>query len=263
MSWKAIAQKDVKDSLRSRTLGFMTLLLGITVVTPFLFLRIIGGSDTSPDVALQTASSVSQIIVPIMALVASYLSIAGERETGSIKTLLGLPVTRLEAIIGKVVGRAITVTTSILLVYATVAVIILLFYQTNPILTVIQLTGLTILLGISFTGIGVGISSILASKSRSMAAATGVYIILLFWNIIPVILNSIANSFDTVDLSNEQLLLVRQIEPLEAYSQLAQEIIGSAPAALLTPAQSIGVLIIWGAIPVILGYQRFRKSDLN
>lgn len=263
MAWASVAQKDFKDSVRSRTLWIMAIVLAVITAIPVILIRTTAGAQASATNALQTVSSITQIIVPIMALMASYISISGERESGSIKILLGLPVTRKGAVIGKLIGRSAAVTTAITSVFLLCAAIIVLFYQSNASIQIMGVGGLTVLLGITFTGIGVGLSSFLAAKGKSMASAVALYLILLFWNIVPTVLNMLTESLGIADLSNQQLLFIRQIEPMEAYSQLTQETLGTAPSALLTPDQSIAVLILWMAIPLLLGYRRFNAADLS
>ncbi|QSG08011.1 ABC transporter permease [Halapricum desulfuricans] len=46
------------------------------------------------------------LVVPLIALVAAYLSIAGERESGSIKFTLGAPVDRSAVVLGKLLSRS-------------------------------------------------------------------------------------------------------------------------------------------------------------
>jgi ABC-2 type transport system permease protein len=56
-------------------------------------------------------------IVPVLALVASYLAIAGERESGTLKLLLGMPPTRREVVLGKLLGRLAVTTTAIVVAF--------------------------------------------------------------------------------------------------------------------------------------------------
>ncbi|MDZ7850465.1 MAG: ABC transporter permease subunit [Halodesulfurarchaeum sp.] len=69
----------------------------------------IPGVDGDPVSAIGAASQFAAMLVPIMALIAGYLAIAGERESGSLKILLGLPPSRGEVLAGKFLGRAAVV----------------------------------------------------------------------------------------------------------------------------------------------------------
>jgi ABC-type Fe3+ transport system permease subunit len=120
-------------------------------------------------------------ILPIVALVASYMSIAGERETGSIKLLLGLPNTRTDVVLGKAVGRSLTVIIPLLVAFGLAALINIAMYNEVLLGDFALFTALTLLYGFVFTVIGVGLSSAFASTSKAAAAVGGFWFLNQIW----------------------------------------------------------------------------------
>ncbi len=93
MKWLVVARKDVADAVRSRLFwGVVARFVVVTAGaagTPAL-IPALGGNAT---LALGVTTEFGAIFVTITAIVAAYLSVAGERESGSIRILLGLPAT--------------------------------------------------------------------------------------------------------------------------------------------------------------------------
>ena len=55
-------------------------------------------------------------LLPIVALVATYMAIAGERESGGVKFLLGLPNSRRDVFLGKLASRLGVVTAGVAII---------------------------------------------------------------------------------------------------------------------------------------------------
>jgi len=67
-----------------------------------------------------------------MALIAAYLAIAGERESGSLKLLLGLPPSRGEVLVGKFLGRSGVVAIGLVLGFLVSGVVTVAIYGGLP-----------------------------------------------------------------------------------------------------------------------------------
>jgi len=126
MSALTVAKKDFRDAIRSRTLLALIVLFAIFTAGGAYVSTLIGGllsnanpagSQSALDLifALLTPAS---LLVPVIGLLAGYKAIAGERESGSLKFLLGLPHSRRDVVLGKVIGRAAVVTVAILIGFA-------------------------------------------------------------------------------------------------------------------------------------------------
>ncbi|MFB6132253.1 MAG: ABC transporter permease, partial [Halanaeroarchaeum sp.] len=131
MSIVVVARKEFADAVRSRTIwGIVAVIAVMTSVAMAVTAFVPGGANVFS--AVGGASQFAGILVPIMALVAAYLSIAGERESGSIKILLGLPPTRGEVLVGKFVGRSLVVIVGIVAGFAVASVVAVAMYGGVP-----------------------------------------------------------------------------------------------------------------------------------
>lgn len=108
MSVRAVVHKDFLDARRAKIVWFVgvhyTLLVGLF----FLHVRL-GNAEgpAGPLTALWNMVFVGAVFVPAIALVAAYLAVAGERESGSIKQLLSTPISRRDVVSGSTsLGRA-------------------------------------------------------------------------------------------------------------------------------------------------------------
>src|SRR6056297_857844 len=114
MSWLAIARKDFRDARRAK------ILWGATGIFLFFYAVLLltasqGGQSGSEAATDATGGLIfaGAFLLPLVIISMGYLAIAGEREAGSIKYLLGLPNSRREVLVGKFVGRSALALTAV------------------------------------------------------------------------------------------------------------------------------------------------------
>ena len=186
MTWTVIARKEFADARRSLMLWAIVVLIAAMTSLAAVVMVLVPGVDGDAVNAIGGASQFAAMLVPIMALIAAYLAIAGERESGSLKILLGLPPSRGEVMAGKFLGRAAVVGVGIAVGFGVSGVVTALVYADFPLVEFLVVTGLSAVLGISFVGIAIGISAVTATRSRAMTAAVSVFLLLtLFWDLVP------------------------------------------------------------------------------
>lgn len=282
MSWPVVARKDFEDAVRSRMLwgivGLFAVLMAVSALVPDL----LGGGD--PAAGYSIAADLAETLVPVTALVAAYLAVAGERESGSIKILLGAPHSRLDVTLGKLVGRAAVVVAGVVAGFLVAGVVALVVYGDLAPTEFASVTLLTAALGVAFVGIAVGISAATSTRSRAMALAVGLFFVFaLLWDLVPLALTylrtgSLPTPGTTVPAWQ---MLIQRLNPSEAFGQLVDTALGAtdAPgteggAAALTGQVSgpvpfyledwfmLVILAAWTVVPVLLGHLRFRDADL-
>jgi len=116
MTVRSVVHKDFLDARRSKIVWFVG--GHYALLTVLFFLQVwVSDSGSHPAVleALWNMVFVGAVFVPAIALVAAYLAIAGERESGSIKHLLSTPVSRRDVVVGKYLSRTMIVGASLLL----------------------------------------------------------------------------------------------------------------------------------------------------
>lgn len=283
MSWAVVAKKDFRDAIRSRALWglsavFLLLVGGISVLYATVD-EISGGDPTAVGLVFFVASSIG-VFVSVAAIVTCYKAVAGEREVGSMKILLSLPHTRRDVVLGKLVGR-----TGVLAVPIVVALLVGAFAGTAllgeiaPVATVL-FGAVGLLFALTYAGIVVGISATTGSTTRAAALAIGFLLVFEFlWDVVVLALAYAANGFALPQTAADfpaWIYPVSQIPPSSAFVTSLTAVIPDAPAqgagnvptaeafeaAFATPWLGVVVLLLWTALPLALGYWRFRAADL-
>jgi ABC-2 type transport system permease protein len=285
-----VARKDFEDAVRSKMLwslmGLLVLIVGIIYVAIWWNV-----DDPEPVDIVGAATAIFQLIVPLVALIAGYLSIVGERRSGSIKVLLSLPPDRRDVVFGKLLGRAGVIGATVLAAFLALVVLSLVFFQSLPIVDFLGIALASVLTGMAFVGIAVGVSALVASRGRAMAGVVGLYLVfLLFWDLLTAgVYRVVAGELpgNPGDQFEAWYVFLQWLNPLEAYSVLTDTILGETfgaftiplfapqetsatervvagevPAYLQEPV-TVPILLFWFVVPVALGYLRFRGADLG
>lgn len=133
------------------------------------------GRGAEAEVAKLTGPSLvtlASLFAPLVAMVLSHDAIVGERERNTLGLLLSLPVSRLEVVVAKYLGRALALTLAIGLGIG--AAIVVSGGEGAAALT--QLVGPTLLLGLAFLSIGMLISA----GTRRQATAASIVVVVWF-----------------------------------------------------------------------------------
>lgn len=277
MTWPIIARKDFEDAIRSRIYWVSVAMFAILTALMVSVAKFLPGTNATAAVGLGVATEFAGILVPIVALVAAYLSVAGEREGGAIKILLGLPPSRGDVVLGKLVGRSGVVLLGTVAGFGFAGLAASLIYGSLPLGVFLWITGLTGVLALAFVAVAVGISAATATRARAMGAAIGVYLLFaVMWDFVPYGLHFLVyGSPPGVELP-AWYFLVERLSPPGAYGQAVGHVLGSqggvAPPlaarlggevpAYLGSSTLVAVFATWIVVPILLGYIRFRRVDL-
>lgn len=296
MTWQAVARKDFQDAVRSKWIWVLSLLfVGVFSLPAILrfYLEMGGappqGQQGSSDAFIYLMKQGTSILIPLIAIVVAYASITRERESGSLKLLLSLPHSREDVVFGKVLGRAGVLALPIAIGFVVAAVLILLTSLEFQLGNFVLFALLTVVLGVVFVGLSVGISAAASTSRRAMVAVIGFF----FWFI--VLWNSFANQ--AVNLLNKYVglssgaqlqttLFLKLLNPTQAYKtlidsfllgsvmqsrirmfsifrqQVAAQTLGDSLPLFLSNAFVVVYLLAWLFVPVALGYWIFDKADL-
>lgn len=294
MNVSLLARKEFTDAMRSRSLwaatGLLTIVLSAAAVLPSVAIDNLDPA-TLPRYMLAPVAT----FVTITALVTGYLAIAGERDTGSIRTLLGLPYTRGDVVLGKYVGRSAIVGVAVLVSYLVAAVVSFAVYGSLPVGVYTLLALLTVVLGIAVVGIAVAISAGAGTRNRAMTLSVGLFFVFeLIWTYLTKGLYYVVTLGDLPGTYVPPwYILLERLSPTNAFKSAAelfipenvtrvnvsqgQGVTNAGSNAGPTLAERVGgelpfyldawfalvVLACWIVVPVVVGYIRFERADLG
>ena len=306
MSWQAVARKEFRDAIRSRWLHGSTLFFALFLGgAAGLFFGVLLGPEgrqvsnlfgffANLGVFSFSFPSLLALVLGFIALSTSYGSITGERETGSIKLLLSLPNSRLDAVVGKLLGRSAVVIAALLVGFLVTFAVLIATGTRLELGSFVPQVALTALLGMAFVSIGLGVSALASSNREATLATMGLYLVFaVLWGSIsegiPKLINYAAEQAGTGTVSvatRVQIgVFLKYLNPLKAYETLAAQLYYGATQARLVSAtfgeqnalgpilqESVpfyfsgwflfGILLAWIVLPVAVGYWAFERDDL-
>ncbi|MFB6151413.1 MAG: ABC transporter permease [Haloarculaceae archaeon] len=282
MSTLAVAKRDFLDVRRAKLVW-----APVALYTLFMLVFFWGQTNTeNPDfynVLWGLLGIGGALVVPLIALVAAYLSIAGERESGTIKFTLGAPVDRSAVVLGKLVARSGVVLVGLLVsfVIGTVVAQLLVPDMAFEYGDYAAFVGVTLLYALAYVSVAVGISAAAATRSRAMAGGIGFFFLFnIVWNFLPVsptqmlefVLRELGRDPDNY---RNLLELVFSLSPTGAYLNsmelyMPARVVERATQVSATGdpfyAQSWFMLVIlgaWAVVPIALGLWRFERAQLG
>jgi Cu-processing system permease protein len=268
---RTIAARELRESLSSRwfllyTIAFAVLGLGVSYVSA----TSLGGAGLA-GFGRTSAGLVNLVllVVPLMSLTAGAGTIASDRERGMLAYLLAQPVSRLEVLLGKYLGAAVTLSASILLGFGACALVLAWKGAATKPASLALLVGLTLLLSLAMLSVGVLIS-VLARKT-SVAVGTAVFLWLVFVFVSDLGLMAAAMTFK---LEVEGLFALAMCNPLQVFKMWALTTVDASldvlgPAGLYaqeTFRSSLawmfaGSLVAWIILPLIAASMIFKKRS--
>ena len=282
MTLRDVTRKDFTAARRSRGLWAVATALG--VLTTFIAFGFSGyrlGPEETVIQLFRTMGGVFGLLLPIVALVASYMAIAGERESGGVKFLLGLPNSRRDVFLGKLVSRLAVVTAGIAFMFATATAMAVARNGALPLGVVAGMFVVSWLYAAVFVAVAVSLSAAVAERSRAIAAAVGSYFGLVLLYVIPGVSVALLVRFvhqtllgfePNLDLYNavlytSPLIAYRKAMNLVVPDQFERQVLQRASESDTLPAYlgdevSLLVFAVWLAVPLALGYWRFEGADL-
>lgn len=268
--WMTVARKEFRDAGRSRSLWILTAVMVLSVAAAVYVIGFL--LSAAPDNEMTGAALVGGMaqqgrffttsLVSVLGLMVAYASIVGERSSGSLKLLLGLPYSRRDVVLGKLVGRAAVFVAATVAAFA-VGFLVLLTYGVVAPIDYLFLVALTVLLGVAYVSVAIAVSASIRTRSRATAAAVGVFFFFKFlWDtsLVPrAVVYAVRRDMSALTSLPGWYEYLFAIGPNVAYSNVAGGYVGSFGNVEVFSA---AVLVGWVVVPVVLGWRVFEKSDL-
>jgi len=273
----AIAKHDFLNARRSRLVWGV---IGIYVA--FVALVFYAGSTAAePDVSqtLFTQVALTALLLPLVAVAASYLAVAGEREANTVRFLLSHPVSRRSVVVAKLLSRGALLALALAVAVLVGTGIVAATYPATEAGQLATFFGLTLLLVGAYVSVAVAISAASGTRSRAIAGAVGFYfvsdVLFLFGDLsivglLQYVLEDLLGG-DYHAYFYEAIQVV--LSPASAYLNSTLAIFSPAdfeqirvPGELpfyLEPWFMVVLLFAWIAIPLALGAAAFDRAEIG
>jgi Cu-processing system permease protein len=269
-----IAKKEILDNVRNKWVIILTIIFASLTLVVSYFGSIFSQGWQDFGVTIAGMMSLVQFLIPIIGLMLGYAAIIGEIEKGSMSSLLSLPVTRLEIILGKFFGLGGVLSFSIFIGFGIAGIVIGANVSNVNYLDYMIFIGATILLGLVFLIVAMFFSTLFKKRSTSMGIA--IFLWFFFNMILPIIFVGILAasvgieglaSGDFPDWYHGLTLL----NPLSAFSALVSLNVGPVSTiegisvsypAFYSSGIMILILFIWIVGFLLLTFLRFKRSDI-
>ncbi|WP_323171170.1 ABC transporter permease subunit [Natrialba sp. PRR66] len=274
----SVAKRDLLDVRRAKLIW-----VPVALYVLFMLLFYWGQSNSmNPSfyrIMLSLATIGGVLLIPLVALVAAYLSVAGERESGSVRYQLSLPVSRTDVVLGKLLSRVSVVSGALL---ASFAIGLVAAWTLVPEMSVeygdyAVFVALTLLYALAYVSIAVAISAATASRSRAMGGAIGFFFVFnIIWNFLPIGPAYMARFvFEELELNYaaSHLEFIFSLSPTGAYlnalelafpaEQFPGQVGSGFDVFYLQEWFMLVILVAWVVVPLGLGIWRFRRADLG
>lgn len=274
-----IAKKEYTDKVRNRwilVLSFLLLLASLTIAY-------LGGTQAGGDLGFRDFRAtvpflgpIAVYLVPLVAIIMGYGTIAGEDESGSLQLVLSLPVTRNQVLFGKFLGLGGVLATTVLVGLGVTGIVVAAAAGTAYGDGYLVLLGVSLLIGLVF----LSLSLLLSSLARRRSTAIGGAVFLFFYFLVLfdlIVFGVLAATGWTLDLLHPSAVtfpdwtwVALLASPMECSSMAAfmavgvTEVMGYGvvPPPFFTGWLIGGVLVVWVLVPLALAWLAFRRRDL-
>lgn len=304
-SIRAVARKDFQDAVRSwmfigLSVFFFTLLVAITGLIAWVGDDLTTVEGAGMELLVWIVSETTRLIIPLIALLLGWKSIAGEREAGSIKVLLSLPHSRWDIVIGKLIGRSLVLSVSLIIGFVLAGVIVAFTFGDIDFVDYGGLLVVSMIYGIAYISLAVSLSAMTRSTTVAGAAMVGVFVLFyVIWNTLGAFYELLANRdvpfFEMIEYTYVMefmgdefvqeglrpanwMLFLQNIDPGEAYARTLSLVTdvdliqfqvaieeamfeGSIPFYLQDWFALI-ILLLWIIVPILFAGYAFERADL-
>lgn len=273
MTWRPIARMDLRTIGRSRgTVALVGVFVLAYVGLAGLLLYV---DEPSFEVYTNVLAEVLPLVVPLVAVLVGYDAVVGERTTGTAALALSLPHSRGALVTGKLAARVGLLTAALWVATLLGGALTGATFPAFDAATLVGLSALVTVQGGLFLGLAVGVSMLLRSTRRVIAAALGSYFALVVaWSTLINAVGLVLFRFQSTVYFTEYpawAAFVRMCAPAAATEYLLAEVVGVGSPPEVTQlsdawfVSSEGAafgLVVWAILPLAAGFARFARHDL-
>ncbi len=263
-----LVQKELYDARRNRWyLLFAVAFAGLSLALAWLSLTG-SGSFGLAGFGRTAASMINLVllIIPLMGLTIGALSLAGERERGSLVYLLSQPVNQLEILLGKYLGAGIALLAALIFGFGLSGLVIGWQQGAADVVVYLSLILFAFLLALASLSLGFLISASAKKTASAIGVAIFVWLLLVFFGDLGLMGSAIVLRLQVAELFTLAVFNPLQVFKLAAIWNLRSslEVLGPAGAyashtfgEALLPVL-VAILGLWIALPLAGAFAVFR-----
>lgn len=267
-----LAQKELKDARRNRwfilyTVAFSALSLALA------WLALSGMGNYGLAGFGRTGASLINLvllIVPLMGLTLGALSLAGERERGTMLYMLTQPISQAELLMGKFLGLALAILVALVIGFGLSGLLIAWQGGTTQAGQYLVLVLLAFALALATLSIGFLISAATAKSATAVGIALFLWLVLVFFGDLGLMGTAIVLRVDIDQLFTMALLNPLQIFKMAAILSIRSnlEVLGPAGIYAVRTYGSqlmlflLAILTVWVVLPLGGTYLVFRRRGV-
>jgi Cu-processing system permease protein len=267
-----LIQKELRDAFRNRWFLLYAIAFAALSLALAWFSVSGAGSFGVAGFGRTTAGLINLIllIVPLMGLTLGAMSLAGEREKGTLVYLLAQPISGAELLLGKFIGLALALTAALLIGFGLTGILMAFEGGGGDFRVYLTLLILSVLLAVASLSLGFLISAAVKKAATAVGLALFLWLILVYFGDLGLMGTAVVVGMDV-----EQLLALALVNPLQVFKIAAVldlrenlEVLGPAGiyafrtyGGALWP-MLVGLLIVWVVAPFLLATQVFKKRGV-
>lgn len=267
-----LTQKELRDARRNRWfILFAAAFAGLALALSWLALSGVGASGLA-GFGRTGASLINLVllIVPLMGLTLGAMSLANERERGTLLYLMTQPVAQAEVLLGKFLGLAAAVLIALLLGFGLSGLLIAWQGGTTQASDYLAMVMLAFFLALVSLSLGFLISAASGRSATAVGLGLFVWLVLVFFGDLGLMGTAMVMRVDI-----DQLFTLALLNPLQLFKMAAilavrsnLEILGPAGIYAVRTYGSqlmpllVTILLAWTIVPLSITYLVFRKRGV-
>jgi Cu-processing system permease protein len=269
----AIAGKEIREGIRNRWILATTLLLAALALTlTFLGSAPTGSLGASPlAVTIASLSSLTIMLLPLIALLLAYDAICGELDRGTLLLLLSYPVARWQIVAGKYLGHLMILAFATCIGYGlSAAALMAISGSTADWQPFLAMIGSSVLLGSAFLALGYLVSAWVADRGLAGGLAIGIWLLFVLIYDMALLGLLVVDQGNVITAPVLNMLLL--FNPADAYRVLnltsfagVSQFTGMAGVtqdAAIHPVALILALLVWTAVPLGAAAMMLRRRQI-
>ncbi len=267
-----LTQKELRDARKNRWfLLYAIAFAGLSLALAWMALAAAGNFGLA-GFGRTSASLINLVlmIVPLMGLTLGAMSLAGEREKGTLLYLLAQPISQFELLLGKFAGLSLALVAALALGFGLTGLMIAFNGGGAEARSYITLLLFACLLAVASLSVGFLISAAVQRGATAVGVALFVWLVLVFFGDLGVMGTSLVLQLDV-----QQLLALTLANPLQLFKIAAildlrdsLEVLGPAGVYATRTYGSrllpmlIGLLVAWVILPLLGAAWLFKKRGV-